>query len=73
MTFEEILEELQKISDTLENSSLPLEEGIALYNKGLDLSKKAIETLKECKGKITLLNDELGKLAETAFEVEEND
>ena len=73
MTFEEILNELTKISDSLENGNLSLEEGIEIYNKGLELSKKAISILKESKGKITLLNDELGKLADMAFEVETND
>ena len=73
MTFEEILNKLNEISARLEDPSLPLEKGIELYNQGLDLSKQAIAVLKESKGKITLLNDELGKLADTAFEVDEND
>ena len=73
MTFEEILSELSEISASLENASLPLEEGITIYGKGLELAKKAIATLKDAKGKITLLTDELGKLAETTFEVEGDD
>ena len=73
MTFEEILAKLAEISSALENASLSLEEGIELYNKGLELSKQAIAILKEHKGKITLLNDELGKLADSAFEVDDND
>ena len=73
MTFEDILGKLSEVSAALEDSSLPLEKGIELYNQGLELSKQAIEILKESKGKITLLNDELGKLADTAFEVEEDD
>ena len=73
MTFEEILNQLNEISAALENATLPLEEGIALYGKGLDLAKQAIATLKDAKGKITLLTDELGKLADTAFEVEGDD
>ena len=73
MTFEEILSELSEISASLENASLPLEEGIAVYGKGLDLAKQAIAIIKEAKGKITLLTDELGKRAETTFEVEGDD
>ena len=73
MTFEEILKELSDISASLENASLPLEEGIEMYGKGLELAKQAIAVLKEAKGKITLLTDELGKLADTAFSVDEND
>ena len=73
MTFEEILQQLSEISASLENTSLPLEEGIAIYTKGLELAKQAIASLKDAKGKITLLTDELGKLADTAFEVDDND
>lgn len=73
MTFEEILNRLTEISASLENATLPLEEGIELYGKGLELAKQAIAVLKESKGKITLLTDELGKLADTAFEVSEDD
>ena len=73
MTFEEILKQLSEISSSLENASLPLEEGIALYGKGLELAKQAIASLKDAKGKLTLLTDELGKLADTAFSVDDND
>ena len=73
MTFEEILTELSAISASLEDGGLTIEQGIEIYNKGLELSKQAIAVLKESKGKITLLNDELGKLADTAFEVENDD
>ena len=73
MTFEEILKQLSEISASLENASLPLEEGIAIYSRGLDLAKQAISSLKDAKGKITLLTDELGKLADQAFEVDQND
>ena len=73
MKFDEILQELENISSALERGDLPLEEGITLYNRGLELSKDAIAVLREGKGKITLVSDELGKLADTAFEVNEND
>ena len=73
MTFEEILNKLAELSASLENSSLPLEEGIKIYGEGLDLAKQAIAVLKESKGKITLLTDELGKLADAAFQVDDND
>ncbi len=73
MTFEEILGRLDEISSSLESGSLSLEKGIELYGEGLSLSKQAIEILKDGKGKITLLNDELGKLADETFEVEQDD
>ena len=73
MTFEEIIQKMTDISASLENPALSLEEGITLYDQGLELSKQGIAMLKESKGKITLLTDELGKLAETAFKVEDDD
>ena len=73
MTFEEILQKMTDLSSAMESNALSLEEGIALYNQGLELSKQAIAALQEAKGKITLLGDELGKLAETAFKVDEDD
>ena len=73
MTFEEIIKKMTDISAALEDNNLSLEEGISLYNQGLELSKQAIAILKESKGKITLLSDELGALAETAFKVDDDD
>lgn len=73
MTFEEIINKMTEISASLEDASLSLEDGIALYNQGLELSKQAIAMLKDSKDKITLLTNELGALAETAFKVEDDD
>ena len=37
------------------------------------VDEKDIASLKDAKGKLTLLTDELGKLADTAFSVDDND
>ena len=38
MTFEENLKQLQQVTEQLEQSTLPLEEALALYQKGVQLS-----------------------------------
>ena len=37
MTFEENLKQLQQVTKQLEQSTLPLEEALALYHKGVQL------------------------------------
>lgn len=64
MTFEEMYVELENVTKKLDDKDVSLEESIALYNKGIKLSKKCLESLNESKGKILLLTDELKKLTE---------
>ena len=64
MTFEEMYVELENVTKKLDDKDVSLEESIALYNKGIELSKKFLESLNESKGKILLLTDELKKLTE---------
>ena len=64
MTFEEMYVELENVTKKLDDKDVSLEESIALYNKGIELSNKCLESLNESKGKILLLTDELKKLTE---------
>ena len=64
MTFEEMYVELENVTKKLDDKDVSLEESIALYNKGIELAKKCLESLNESKGKILLLTDELKKLTE---------
>ena len=64
MTFEEMYVKLENVTKKLDDKDVSLEESIALYNKGIELSKKCLESLNESKGKILLLTDELKKLTE---------
>lgn len=63
MEFEKILSELEDIVRKLE-SDVKLDEAISLFQKGIELSKNCINELKEQKGKILLLTDEMKKLTE---------
>ena len=68
MEFEKKLEQLEKITERLEDKSLPLEEGIDLYEQGLALTKECLKSLSESKGKIVLIRKEMDKLTEEPFD-----
>jgi len=55
--FESALKELEEIVTKLEDTELPLEESIGLYEKGVKLSGICTKKLKEAEAKIL----ELGK------------
>ena len=63
MEFEKTLSELEEIVKKLE-SDVKLDEAISLFQKGIELSRTCIAELKEQKGKILLLTDEMKKLTE---------
>lgn len=48
-TFEEIMLELEQIVKQLENDSLPLEEALTKYQKGIELSKMCHDRLAQAK------------------------
>ncbi len=65
LSFEEALEELESISEKIENENTSLEESIKLYERGIELSKICADTLKTAKQKIISL--------ESAESEEQND
>lgn len=68
-TFEDDLARLQEISSILDNDNLPLDEAIALYEEGVELSRICIEVLKNAELKITEIKK---KLSEPKSQVELN-
>ena len=44
-TFEDYMKELEEILSKLNNKDISLEDSVALYTKGLELSKKCYEIL----------------------------
>ncbi|MCI6946046.1 MAG: exodeoxyribonuclease VII small subunit [Clostridiales bacterium] len=64
MNFETAYSKLEEIVKKLEGQNVSLEESIALFNSGIELSKECLKFLKESKGKIQLLTDELNNLCE---------
>lgn len=63
MDFEKTLSELENINLKLEGDT-KLGEAIELFKKGIELSKTCIKELKEQKGKISELTDEMKNLTE---------
>ena len=61
--FEEALGELETIVRKLEGD-LPIDEATKVFERGIQLSKTCMDELKEEKGKISLLVDDLNKLTE---------
>ena len=59
--FEQNLARLEEISELLESEKLGLDESIALYEEGINLSKLCIDKLKNAELKITKLKDELSE------------
>lgn len=64
MNFETAYSKLEEIVKELEGQNVSLEESIALFNSGIELSKECLKFLNESKGKIQLLTDELNNLCE---------
>lgn len=63
-SFEQCLKRLEKIVDTLETGSVPLEDSIKMYEEGVDLSKKCLTKLETAEIKIKKLSKDInGKLS----------
>lgn len=56
LSFEEALERLNIIANTLENGNPSLEDALALYEEGASLLKDSMTKLKDAEAKITLLS-----------------
>ena len=70
--FEKALEELEKIVQDLEDTELPLDEAMALFEKGIKLSRFCTKKLEEAERKVEMLvRDEKGNLKKTEFDEEE--
>lgn len=67
MKFEEAMDNLNAIIKKLEDKDIELDEGIELYQKGLELARLCLTSLEEAKGRITLIKKEFSKLIEEPF------
>ena len=73
LNFEELMIELEKITNKLENenSSLSLDESVKLFENGMMISKKCNEKLEDAEKKITILINNDGEIREENFIPEE--
>lgn len=71
--FEEILARLQKVVDDLERGDLPLEQSLAIFEEGVQLSRLGQRRLEEAEQRVErLLGDESGGVRTRPFD-EDND
>ena len=68
--FEEMMQELEKISQDLEKGDLSLDESMKKFEEGITLSKKCSEILETAEKKIKILIQDEDKLKEEDFDVE---
>jgi exodeoxyribonuclease VII small subunit len=58
LSFEEALSRLEEIVDELEDESISLEDTIKLYEEGIKLSKICTETLEQAELRIEKVNEQ---------------
>jgi exodeoxyribonuclease VII small subunit len=66
-TIEQEIAELQAIVEQLEGDTLGLEESIALYEKGVQLSESVRKRIEEAELKVELLSKRGGKVEPEPF------
>jgi len=66
--FEECLQRLEKIVQELERGDVPLENSLALFEEGMQLSSSCRKELEQAEGKVEILLKKNGKLQAEPFE-----
>ena len=67
-TFEQSITELEQIAAKLEDGSVTLDESLALFEKGIKLSKSCQKMLDEAEKKVSILmTNEDGEVQKEAF------
>ena len=67
-SFENNMEELEKIVKELEDGKLNLDESVKKFEEGMKLSKECNEMLEKAEKKISIILDNNGEIEETDFE-----
>ena len=72
--FEEAMERLEQIVETLESGDLPLDESLKIFEEGMGLVNFCTKKLEEAEQKVTILIKESeGKWAQQPFATEEKE
>ena len=69
--FEEAMKQLETIATELEKGDLTLEESVAKFEEGMELSKQCNEIIEKAEKKITILLQKDGQIQEEPFNAEE--
>ncbi len=68
--FEEMLDELENIVETLEKEDLNLDESIEKFEKGMKIAKDCNKKIEEAEKKIAVLINEDGEIKEENFDIQ---
>ena len=72
LTFEEAIQNLEKIVEELENGKLSLDESVKKFKNGIELAKYCNETLEQAEKQISILLEyENGEMVEENFDTKE--
>lgn len=71
LSFENAIEQLDKIVERLEEGDVPLEEAISIYKEGMELSKYCHDKLKNVEKQLTEIMTEDGQIK--SFSIVEED
>ncbi len=66
--FEECIQRLEKIVHELEQSDVPLEKSLTLFEEGMQLSGSCRKELEDAEGKVEILLKQSGKLQAEPFD-----
>ena len=69
--FEEQMQKLEEIVAELEKGDLNLDDSVAKFEEGIQISKECNKTLQEAEKKINILVSKDGEMAEEPFTTEE--
>lgn len=72
LSFEVAMKRLEAVVEQLEGGEVPLEEAIALFQEGMELSRVCNQKLTDVEQKIEMLLEKEGQLTPTPFELEGN-
>lgn len=70
-SFEEQMEELEKIVGELEKGDLNLDDSVTKFEEGIKISKECNKILEEAEKKITILINKDGEIKEENFKSKE--
>ena len=70
-SFEEQMENLEKIVSELEKGNLNLDDSVAKFEEGIKISKECNKILEDAEKRITILIKEDGEIKEEEFKTEE--
>lgn len=64
MDFEKSIKDLETICEKMEDENLPLNDGIKLYEDGMNIAKECYAELNKIKGQVTIIKQDLDKFKE---------